>query len=52
LRSLEGAGLQPSVDSCYGIAQDVKGNIWFGTSALSRYDGVAFRNYSQEVGLP
>ena len=40
LRSLEGSGLQPSIDTCYGIAQDAAGNMWFGTSALSRYDGV------------
>ena len=52
LRSLEGSGLQPSIDTCYGIAQDAAGNMWFGTSALSRYDGVAFRHYGPEAGLP
>ena len=26
--------------------------MWFGTSALSRYDGVAFRHYGPEAGLP
>jgi len=36
----------------YGIVQDKKGYLWFGTTAgLSRFDGNTFKNFSQRDGL-
>jgi ligand-binding sensor domain-containing protein len=34
-------------------AQDKEGFMWFGTeSGLSRFDGVHFKNFTTEDGLP
>lgn len=38
--------------SVHAIAEDKKGNMWFGTSdGVVRYDGTTFRSYTQDHGL-
>jgi len=39
-------------NSVHAIAEDTKGNIWFGTDhGAVKYDGKAFRNYNEKNGL-
>ncbi|NKB66473.1 MAG: AAA domain-containing protein [Candidatus Latescibacteria bacterium] len=37
--------------SCWGIAQDSTGDMWFGFAQLLRYDGERFYRYGTESGL-
>ena len=37
--------------SCWGIAQDPCGDMWFGFAQVLRYDGDAFHRYGGEAGL-
>lgn len=41
-----------NVNSVHAIAEDKKGNIWFGTDhGAIKYDGKTFRNYTEKNGL-
>jgi len=40
-------------DSVTAIYSDDRGHLWFGTTqGVSRFDGMMFRNYTEEVGFP
>ncbi|MCB9271238.1 MAG: hypothetical protein H6561_17030 [Lewinellaceae bacterium] len=44
-------GLLP-MDRVASINQDAKGDYWFGSSTIVRFDGASMREYTPEQGIP